>query len=347
MVGGLLGAALAPAAPKGTVQIRLDTSEADAVLAILALREHHQPIPDAEWSRLFASTPFKRLEAREAAIAKMFAMPRRTLDRNKFRAFVESDSLLAQAPALRRTLADWQRADVRASATRVLAWLPAGARIHATVYPVIKPASNSFVYDTAHDPAIFLYLDPTLSRAHVENTIAHECHHIGFASISARRDSIESGRTEDARAALDWASAFGEGFAMLAAAGSPDVHPKAVCPPSEIARWDADIARFDEDLARVQSFLLDAAEGRLHDAAVRDSIGSSFFGEQGPWYTVGWAMASRIARDEGREQVIACMLDPAAFFESWNRVAEAHDRAGTEHMARWSPELIEALRKRR
>lgn len=344
---GLVPGANASGRTADPVQIRIDTSEAEAVLQILDRRERGQPIPDSDWERLFASRGFRRLEQREDAIAKMFALPSRRLDRTAFRAFVESDSLLARGPALRRTLADWRRADLHASGTRVLAWLPAGARIRATVFPVIKPFSNSFVFDTAHDPAIFLFLDPELSRAHFENTVAHECHHIGFASVSSRRDSIEAGRSDDALAALRWAGAFGEGFAMLAAAGGPDIHPKATCLPGDRAAWDGNLEHFGDDLARIQTFLLDTAEGRLRNESVRDSIGSTFFGDQGPWYTVGWAMASRIARDEGRQRVIQCMLDPALFLETYNRVAEAHERAGTEHLPRWSPELIAALRRRR
>ncbi len=343
-----LAAAASHAAPAADrVRIRIDRSEADAVLAILDRRVAGQAIRDADWERLFATPGFRRLETREAAIAKMFARPNGGLDRAAFRAFVTSDSLLTRRTALRRTLADWCRADLHASGTRVLAWLPLGARIHATVYPVIKPRDNSFVFDTARDPAIFLFLDPALPRAHFENTVAHECHHIGFASVAALRDSAEAGRSDDAQAALGWASAFGEGFAMLAAAGGPEVHPKADCPAAERARWDADVASFDTDLARVQAFLLDVAEGRLRDEAVRDSIGGSFFGEQGPWYTVGWVMASRIAADEGRARVIECMLDPALFLATFDRVAEARERAGKERLARWSPELVAALRRAR
>jgi len=347
LIAGLVVACAACAGASPAVRMRIDTSEADAVLAILARRGHAEPVRERDWARLFESTAFRRLEAREDAIAKLFARPQRRLDRRAFRAFVESDSLLARAPALRRTLAEWRRADARASATRVLAWLPAGARIHATVYPVIKPASNSFVFDTDRDPAIFMFVDPALSRPHFENTVAHECHHIGFASVSAMRDSIEAGRSADALAALGWAGAFGEGFAMLAAAGGPDVHPKATCLPDDRAEWDRNVARFGDDLRSLQAFLLDIAEGRLRNESVRDSIGGTFFGVQGPWYTVGWAMASRIARDAGRERVIECMLDPAAFLEAYNTVAEAHERSGTERLARWSPELIAALKRKR
>jgi hypothetical protein len=51
---------------------------------------------------------------------------------------------------------------------------------------------------------------------------------------------------------LNWIGGFGEGFAMLAAAGGPDVHPHAVSASDERARWDKDVANFNDDLKNVQ-----------------------------------------------------------------------------------------------
>ena len=86
---------------------------------------------------------------------------------------------------LRHTLDAWQRADLVASARRVLAYLPDQAHIRAKVFPVIKPVTNSFVFESTTDPTIFLYLDPEESAAKFENTVAHELHHIGYSSIEA------------------------------------------------------------------------------------------------------------------------------------------------------------------
>ena len=68
----------------------------------------------------------------------------------------------------------------RRAARAALAYLPEGARIRAKIYPVIKPRENSFVFDLKGDPAVFLYLDPAVSRGQLENTLAHELHHIGY-----------------------------------------------------------------------------------------------------------------------------------------------------------------------
>lgn len=72
------------------------------------------------------------------------------------------------------------------------AHLPPEARIRATVHVVIKPRTNSFVFEVRTNPAIFLYLDPARTGPQFENTVAHELHHIGFASVQGRTDSIRS-----------------------------------------------------------------------------------------------------------------------------------------------------------
>src|SRR6185436_17967963 len=121
------------------------------------------------------------------------------------------------------TLAAWTRAAPDAAGRRALAYLPAGARIRAKVYPVIKPAENSFVFEVKTDPAIFLFLDPKVAPEKLENTVAHELHHIGYGTVcpppgaSAEIERLPPG----ARSAAQWMGGFGEGLAMLAAAGGP------------------------------------------------------------------------------------------------------------------------------
>ena len=269
---------------------------------------------------------------------------KRDFTHEEFRKFVLDPERVRQAPDLARTLAEWKKADLVAAATRVLAYLPADAVIHAEVYPVIKPQTNSFVWDMKSDPTIFLYVDPKVSPAKFENTVAHELHHIGYASIEARAEKTLDGLDPKAKKAAEWIGAFGEGFAMLAAAGSPDVHPHAVSTPEERARWDKDMARFDEDLRSVERFLLDVATGKL---TKEDEIGEramSFFGIQGPWYTVGYRMAVVIEREEGRAVLIDSMSDPRKLLATFNRDAErVAARTGARTPALWSEELMAVL----
>jgi hypothetical protein len=323
-------------APGGRLQLVLDTSEAEAVLAILAGRAAHQAPDSSDWRRLFRSEPYVRLKAREASMGRTFSDA-------DFQRFVRSDSLAERAAALRQTLDDWRRADLTAAAARAFTYLPADARIVARVYPVIKPQRNSFVFEPTTNAAIFLYLDPVQTRAQFENVVAHELHHIGYASVEARFDSAIAGLPPDARAAAEWMGAFGEGFAMLAAAGGPDVHPHADSPPDVRARWDHDLANVAADLAMLDRFFLDVAQGRLKSPAERQEAGMRFFGVQGPWYTVGWKMAVVIERRFGRARLIACMLDPRDLLASYNRAAAEQNASGGERLPLWSDDLLRAI----
>ena len=342
LAGALLGllaaapAARAQQAPGGRLQIRLDASEDEAVLAILGRRQEGRAVDSADWGRLFATEPYRRLKQREAGMGRAFSDA-------DFQRFVLSDSLLARATDLRQTLDDWQRADLTAAAARAFAYLPADAVIRATVFPVIKPQTNSFVFEPETDAAIFLYLNPAETEPQFENTVAHELHHIGYASVEARFDSAIAGLPPGAHAAAEWMGAFGEGYAMLAAAGGPDVNPHAVSPPAERERWDRDVANVGRDLPLLQRFFLDVARGRLETPEAQRSAAMAFFGVQGPWYTVGWKMAVLIERRFGRDRLILCMLDPRQLLLASNQAAEEQNRLGGEQAPLWSDELLEVM----
>src|SRR6266851_8694907 len=145
----LLGIIPAASAQKGAndrIQLTLDTSEAEQVLAILTLRQAGKPIADVEWQKLFATAPYQRLKEREKKIGERFHDSSVAFTDEDFKKFVLSDDLLQRAPRLRETLERWKQADLRRSAEHVLAYLPAEAVIHAKVYPIIKPGTNSFVW---------------------------------------------------------------------------------------------------------------------------------------------------------------------------------------------------------
>jgi hypothetical protein len=218
----------------------------------------------------------------------------------------------------------------------VLAYLPEEARIHATVFPVVKPQSNSFVFEAASDPAIFLYLDATMTRAQFENTVAHELHHIGFSSLPPRPPAADAA----VQSVREWAGAFGEGFAMLAAAGGPDVHPHADSKREDRERWDRDVARFDADLAKVERFFLDLLDRKFKTQDAASKAGMEFFGIQGPWYTVGWKMAVTVERRFGRPLLIRAMREPERLLATFNEAADELEDDEGIRLARWSPELL-------
>ena len=318
------------------IRLKLDTDEADAVLAILARVKAGREIDEREWQRLFKSRPYLRLKQRESQMHRDFSD-------DEFRQFVLSPELAQRADDLSRTLEAWRQTDLAASARRVLAYLPDSARIQASVYPVIKPRTNSFVFEPAKDAAIFLYLDTRLSAAQFENTVAHEMHHIGFASVESLKVARLGNLPPNVKSAIEWMGAFGEGFAMLAAAGGPDAHPHATSPPEERARWDRDMAHFNADLKRAQKFFLDILNGRLRTEDEIAKVGFTFFGVQGPWYTVGYRMAVLIEKRYGRATLIECMQDPRILLARYNAVAAAANRAGGKRLALWSPELLRKI----
>lgn len=323
------------------VRIAMDASEAEQVLTILDLRAANKPVPEAAWQKLFATEPYRRLKAREKAIGEQFHNPSLAFSDEDFRKFVLSDELKGRAAALKAALAAWRKADLDGVARRDLTYLPAAAVIHAKVFPVIKPRINSFVWDLNTEPTIFLYLDPEVSQGKFENTVAHELHHIGLGSVGPVYDDKIAALPEPARAAAEWMGAFGEGFAMLAAAGGPDIHPHAMSTAEERARWDSDMAHFDRDLADLDSFFLGIEQKKIVGDAVGEKAGS-FFGRQGPWYTVGYKMAVMVEKRYGRAALIETMLDPRCLLVRYNRVAAEENAAG-KALPLWSADMLKAV----
>jgi hypothetical protein len=323
---------LALATPSVPPDLTIVTDQAEAALAILDLRSAREPVPEEAWGRLLESEGYRRLKAREAAMGRAF-------DDSTFRAFLGSDTLLRRAPALRRTLHEWRSARLDEAGRRALAYLPAGTSVRARVYLLIKPRTNSFVFEPATDPAIMLYLDPSRTRAELENTVAHELHHIGYAT--ACRSTPDAPADSAVSTARQWLGAFGEGVAMLAAAGGPDVHPHATSPEPDRVRWDRDVANAAADLGRVEAFLLDVLERRVTDPDSIGRVGMSFFGVQGPWYTLGWVMASTVERDAGRTALVGLLCDPVSLLRAYN--AAAARRPAGEAPPRWSEALLARL----
>jgi hypothetical protein len=290
------------------LQVRIVSDEAEAALAIAAGARD-----DAAVARLTASEGYIRLKAREHAL-------KRDIVDADFVAFLEDEKTRNRLPELSRTLSEWRSADLSGAARKALAYLPAGSRLRASIYLEVKPRTNSFVFDLDTNPGIFVYLDPSVSQALFENTMAHELHHVGSAQNcppAAVRPALDA---LPPRLALmrKWLSAFGEGFAVLAAAGGPNVHPHEVDTPEARARWDRDFANVERDQADVIAFFGQILDGTLSGDAA-DKAGFKFFGDaQGPWYTVGWKMARTIELRFGRQRLIDCICDIRYFIPSYN-----------------------------
>lgn len=326
----LLLAAFVAQTPAPPVNVAIDASEARATLAILEKERAGSPVTADDWNALFATRGYQRLKEREAAFKRPFTD-------NEFKAFVGGSPLISQYQSLSDTLQRWLSAGVAQIAQRSFAYLPAGATIHATVYPLIKPKTNSFVYQLDTDPAIILYLDPKVSKDKFANTVSHELLHVGDSqncpppAIAAQEKSLDPQR----RAVLEWLSAFGEGWAVLAAAGGPNVHPHWEDAPADRAVWDKAMSGYDADFQRLQQFFTDVADGKLTGDAIANK-GYTFFGNvQGPWYTVGYKMDVTIEHQFGRAKLIEALCDKREYFATYNAAAIASHEA----LPVWSNEL--------
>jgi hypothetical protein len=328
------GSAFALAGPSSGVQLSLDVSEAEQALRII--RKGAAGVTAEDWQQLFGTVPYQQLKAREAAMG-------RPLADEDFQKFLLSPTTLAKQPEWEQALAEMKQSDIGAIGERVLAWLPAGAAIHARVFPEIKPSQNSFVWTMpGSDPAIFLYLEQK-TRAQFENTVAHECHHIGLQSLHNQQDAIRSKLPENVKEAVNWMSAFGEGEAMLAAAGSVDRHPHWEDDAITRARWDGDLMHFNFDVAALQQFFTEILDGKLHgdDEIMRRA--APFWGDaQGAWYTVGYEMAVLVEREYGRPAFVECLIDPRKLLALYNQIAVRANAKGAT-MATWSSEFLTRL----
>lgn len=326
-----------PAQNLSAVDVRLVTDESEAVLNILAKKKANQPITSEDWQRVFQSEGYIRLKKRELAMKRSF-------DDEDFKTFVLSDKLFEQKQALEETLDKWKRADRTRVARLALAYLPKDARIKAKIYPVIKPKENSFVFDVKTDAAIFLYLDPKKTKEKFENDVAHEMHHVGYGSSCPAKQVLDeiAKLPPTTQRVVAYIGAFGEGFAMLAAAGGPDVHPHAVSSVEDRARWDKDVANFNNDLKAVEKFFFDILENRLSREEMQQK-GFSFFGVQGAWYTVGWKMSVMIEKTYGKAKLIECICDQRKLLPTYNKAAAKFNRRTREPLALWSESLIKSI----
>jgi hypothetical protein len=132
--------------------------------------------------------------------------------------------------------------------------------------------------------------------------------------------------------------AFGEGFAMLAAAGGPAWHPHATSDSSARNRWDRDSGRAPADMGELEAFFTAVLDGRLSEDSLT-ARGMSFFGVQGPWYTVGYLMARSIEESRGRARLVELICDPVRLLLEYDAVTRERP-----DLPRWSRAFVDRLR---
>jgi hypothetical protein len=333
----LLSAQVRAQGPQREVTVQVELDQAEAVIALLEQRARGIDPTEADWRRLESTIGYIRLKRRQESFgAEEFDAG--------FREFVRSEDAVRRLAALREALVKWRGINVSAAAARAQAYLPDSIVIEATIYPVIKRAPNSFVFELDTDPAIFLYVDPDRSAAVLENTLAHELHHVGSAACPdpAGADTLDA----PARRVVNWLSAFAEGMAVLAAAGGPDVHPHASSPADAWTVWERDVANFATDVARIERFFRRILDGALTEQEQRTQLFSFINTEdvpQGAFYTAGWKMAALVEREQGREVFLRAVCDPRVLLTAYNDVARAHPRGDAEPLPMWSEQFLTAV----
>ncbi len=333
----LLAICLLPVAAAGElIDVRVVTDEADTVLGLLAQRTRGEELTAADWQRLEATEGYRRLKKRSESFgAKEFDAD--------FRDWVATVDL-ADLDRLRSGVERWRTLDATAAGRAAQAYLPEGTRLRATIYPVLKRTSNSFVFEVDTDPAIFMYVSGEATENELANTLAHELHHVGTAAGCSEPE--EEPASEAAGEVLRWMGAFAEGLAVLAAAGGPNVHPHAGRPREEWIVWERDVAQFSRDLGRIERFFLDILTGQLDAEAQRRRFFELINTQdvpQGPFYTVGWKMGALVEQRFGRGAVIDSICDMRRLLVAYEQIARENPRYDEGSLPTWSSELLRAI----
>jgi hypothetical protein len=322
---------------RDTVDVQLVTDEADSVVAVANRVAVGSALSSADLEHLAGTIGFRHLQERQARFGGALAD-------STMAAFVNELAASGRFAAYREALRRLEGVNVASAAKRASAYLPRGTTLRARLYFEIKPHANSFVFTGSDSlPSIFLSVQPENTPKQAMNTLAHELHHIGVASACREAARIDTSRvTPPVATLLEFLSAFGEGRAMLAAAGGPDVHPHAADPDSIRKRWDRDVLRAPADIAELSSFAEAVLDGRITTVDSVTNRGMSYFGVQGPWYTVGWLMSSTVERVQGRPALIASTCNPVDLLSTYN---DAVARLGARRrLPSWPADLVRRLR---
>jgi hypothetical protein len=323
-------------AQTNNISLKSDFLEADAVIDILNKLEKKESINDSIWQNIFITEPYQKLKTREAAFKRPFTD-------EDFKNFVLT-KLPDRKEDLKNTLNEWKKAKFDSIASGIIKYLPEGASINAKVFVVIKPKQNSFIWSDSTGKHIFLYLNTSSTKDQFENTVAHESHHIGMMSLEKRIEDTLKNLSPSVKKAAEWISAFGEGEAMLAAAGSPDRHPHWCSSDSSKQRWDSDMLNFNSDLHEVEKLFSNILNGKLKSDEEIMKAAESFWGYQGAWYTVGYKMAAMIEKEFGREKLVSTYIDQRNFVLLYNETAKKFNLLHDKKLAIWSDEFVKLIK---
>jgi len=319
-------------ATAGARGVHTEFDQAEAALAILDILRAGREVPAEKWAVLWASNGYKRLLERE----RSFGLDRAFKER--LETWLRTPDTYARADEFRRAVNALKQIDVQAAKQKARAYLPDNIDLQATYFAVIKHTPNSFVFDLLGEPAIFLTVDPQRPALFAQSAMTHELHHVGVAQCPELHDY---GRlTAEQKWVADSLFVFGEGLAVLAAAGDPDRHPLFAASAAEQRAWERDAADATAELERMQSFMQRVIDGEVPMDRRRSTL-LTFVGTpdvpQGAAYTLGWNMAATIEKRFGRERLVNAACDFREVLKLYNDAAR-----GTK-LPSWSAKFLDSL----
>lgn len=332
-----------PGTPAERTQLVVVPDQAAATLDVLQQRAGGGVIREEGWTALFATEGYRRMMEREQAINEWLGRDRGINDES-FRRWATSDAALEDLPGRAAGLEAWGSVDVETAGALALAYLPEHARLRATIYPLIREQTNSFVHDLGGErPAIFMYVEPGQRPAEVEHVLAHELHHVGLTGACR-------GTAEDRDLPRSLLTGFAEGVAVLAAAGGPDADTHPVATPAQREAWALRMASVESDMAAFEAFMDSVFTGRLTEEEARARVFRFVATDdvpQGPFYSLGWLMASTVERELGRETLVDGLCRPERLLLDYDVAATAIGARDPDAAPpRWSDRLLDRLRER-
>jgi hypothetical protein len=103
------------------------------------------------------------------------------------------------------------------------------------------------------------------------------------------------------------------------------------------------MGNFNRDLRQVEAFFFDVLNGKLKSEEEQNKIGMSFFGVQGPWYTVGYKMGAIVEKRFGRDALLETMSNYPKLLALYNQAAAEQNARRGDPLALWSTDLLQRL----
>lgn len=309
--------------------------EIEAVISIID-RGIDGSLYDTDWIRLFESQGYQLLKKRESKMGTPFTD-------EAFQTFMITLIKKKLIEPYQLSLRRFKDIDLNLIQKMVMAYLPEKSVFNTTVIPIIKPKKNSFVHRIEGESYLFIYLEPNDLKARLENKLIHELHHIGLDSVYDPSKYFDLG--VQAKKLIEWTNAFGEGFAMLAAAGGPGYHPVPF--DDEAGRvWDENIRNYQVDFDKIQQFLFNILEDKFQNEKELMEKGMELMmnnGGQGSWYTVGWRISVIIEEILGRTVLIKCMEDLRKFYFNYNQAVKIFNEKNHLKLPSWNKKITNNL----